>query len=176
MASLYRLYVPKQAVGANIIYFDLWLPKGQFVIDLLGVQPIVSGAVAVAGVVGVDLILTRTSAVGSSAGASATYEGTDPTLMTISAHDNAQPLRDSQLSARLTPTAGATGGAVLAWRSVFTEETNDATYTACPDLARGYFDVPGIFIPDNSGFRVIQGAVASVGNIGFDVLFRLRDK
>lgn len=167
---IFKLFVPKQAVGANLVYFDLF-NAGSFGRDvsLLSLIPVVSGAVAVTGTLGVDLFLTRTTAVGTG-GTAATSEGTDPTAMTITAYNHQQPLPAGAfgISARLTPSGGATAGAVLGWREVFTEETSDATYNSVADMARMDMPLP-IFA--NTGIRVVQGAVASVGNIGFDVLF-----
>ena len=164
---IYKLFVPKQAVGADLVYFDCFNPGGVgFDMELLSVQPVVSGAVAVTGVVAVDLLLTRTSAVGTG-GTAATTEGSSTTAMTFTAVDNSQPVALSTMSARLTPTGGATAGAVLGWTSVFTEETNGGAYTPSLDLV----DSP-ILIPGATGFRVVQGAVASVGNIGFNVRFK----
>lgn len=171
--SLYRLFVPKQAVGASLVYFDLFVPSTSAQrVELLSCIPVVSGAVAVTGVVGVDLFLTRTSAVGTG-GTAATFEGSALDALTFCGHDNRQPLTANDISARLTPTGGATAAAVLSWRCVFTEETNDATYTVTADLARGQSpDLPAIVIPVSSGIRVVQGSVASVGNIGFDLTLR----
>jgi hypothetical protein len=172
----YRLFVPKQAVGANLVYFDLFNAAGSTrEIQLLSVVPVVSGAVAVTGVVGVDLILTRTTAIGTG-GTAAVAEGTDPTAMAITAQASTQAIH-GKITARLTPTGGATAGAVLSWRCVFTEETNSAAYTPVTDMARNlYPDMAPILIPENSGIRVVQGSVASVGNIGFDVVFSVRAK
>lgn len=167
--ALYKLFVPKQAVGANLVYFDLFsVASNGLLVEVLSLIPIVSGAVAVTGVVGVDLILTRTSAVGTG-GTAATAQGTDTTAMTFSALDSTQALDLAKLSARLTPTGGATAGAVLGWRTVFTEETNSGTYNAVEDMIK----FP-LLVPPGSGIRVVQGAVASVGNIGFDALIRIR--
>lgn len=173
---LYHLFVPKQATGANLVYFDLFNASGSTSrIEVKSIQPIISGAVAVTGVVGVDLILTRTTAIGTS-GTAATSEGTDTTAMTFSALDSSQPINAS-ITARLTPSGGATAGAVISWRSVFTEETNSAAYTPVTDMVRGlYPDLPGLLVPEGSGIRVVQGAVASVGNIGFDVIFSVSTK
>jgi hypothetical protein len=172
----YRLFVPKQAVGADLVYFDLFNASGSASeVRLLSVLPIVSGAVAVSGLLGVDLFLTRTTAVGTG-GTAATSEGTSLTAATFSGHDSTQPIHSS-ITARLTPSGGATAGAVLSWRSVFTEETSDATYTAAVEMARqGMEDVGYMLIPENSGIRVVQGNIASVGNIGFGVIFDVRPK
>jgi len=174
---LYKLFVPSQAVGANLVYFDLFNPGSVGLdMDLLSVIPVVSGAVVVTGAVAVNLFLTRTTAVGTG-GTAATAEGTSLTAMTISRFDNSQPVALTMVSARLTPTGGATAGAVLAQRSLFTEETNAGTYTQIADMVRNWDQhLPGLLVPGGTGIRVVQGSVASVGNIGFDVLFNLRSR
>lgn len=169
---LFRLFVPQQAVGANLVYFDLFNATGSGArLKLLSVQEIVAGSTAVTGVVAVDLFLTRTSAIGTG-GTLATLEGTSLTAATISAMDHSQAMPGG-ITARLTPTGGGTAGAVLSWASVFTEETNAGTYTPAPDFVRPSVDIPGVFVNENSGIRVVQGAIASVGNIGFNVIFDL---
>lgn len=169
---LYRLFVPSQTVGANVVHFDLWLPAGGNRIDLVSVLPVVDASVAVTGLVGVSLFLTRTSAVGSG-GTEATFQGTALDAATFSSHDGSQPLSPSQISARKTPSGGATAGAVLSQRCCFTEETAAAAYFSLPDMVRhGYSDLPAIAVPAGSGIRVVQSSVASVGTIGFDVMFR----
>lgn len=165
-----RLFVPKQAVGADLVYFDLYNTSDK-VLAISSVRAIVSGAVAVTGVVGVDLFLTYTSAVGTG-GTAATYGGTSLTAATFcSETPKGQPIPPT-ITARLTPTGGATAGPVITWQTVFTEETNSASYMGLlSDFLKGD-DV--ILVPKDSGIRVVQGAVASVGNIGFDVRFTLR--
>lgn len=168
----YKLFVPLAAAGANKVYFDLWNGSDK-TIEVASVVPIASGAVAVVGVLSVDLFLTRTTAVGT-AGTGATLEGTSLTAATFVRMDtDAPPLRDG-ISARFTPGGGATAGAVLGFNSIFTEETALPTYfksnmveAAQPGLNSVLTVRPG------TGIRVVQGAVASVGNIGFDVLFQV---
>ena len=77
------------------------------------------------------------------------------------------------MSARLTPTGGATAGAWLGYASVYTEETNSAPYISMlNDLARRNLDdSPPILVKPGTGISVVQGSVASVGNIGFEVAF-----
>lgn len=173
----FKLFVPKQAVGANLVYFDLFNASGSAVTLILeSCLPIVSGAVAVVGTLGVDLFLTRTSAVGTG-GTAADFNGTSLTAATISTIDPAGSALPNGVTARLTPTGGATAGAVLSWCSVFTEETNTATYfSVMNDLARRHRDSPFPRIPQGAGIRVVQGSVASVGNIGFELGFRLERK
>lgn len=171
--TIYKLFIPKQAVGADLVYFDLFNVGGVGCdVDLVSVVPVVSGAVAVTGVVGVDLLLTRTTAVGTG-GTAATFQGTDTTAATFSCLNGDQPLVTSLgISARLTPSGGATAGAVLAWTTVFTEETT-MSYAAIDMLKRGNPAMPDVPIKSGTGIRVVQGAVASVGNIGFDVAIRV---
>lgn len=167
----YKLFVPVQAVGANKVYFDLWNGSDND-IEVASVVPIASGAVAVVGTLAVDLFLTRTKAIGTG-GTGATLEGSSLTAATFSAMTPTLPLR-SGISARLTPGGGATAGAVIGFNSLFTEETALPTYFRSNMVEAAQ---PGInsklVIPPNSGIRVVQGAVASVGNIGFDVLFQV---
>ena len=170
----FHLFVPKQASGANLKYFDLFNATGSgSILEIYSCLPIVSGAVAVTGVVGLDLHMQRTSAIGTG-GTAATREGTDPTACTISRINHIQNIHAS-ITARLTPTGGATADAVLGWRSLFTEETSSAAYVVPPDLARHtYMDIPPVIVRENTGLMVIQGSVASVGNIGFSVVFKVK--
>jgi hypothetical protein len=169
--SYYKLFIPKQAVGASKLYFDLWnVATSGWTVQIEALRPVISGAVAVTGTLGVDLFLTRTSAVGTG-GTAATAEGTSLTAMTFAHQNGSQPMNLNRVSARLTPTGGATAGAVLNWRCLFPEETNAGTYTQIADMVGS---MP-ITVSPGTGIRVVQGGVASVGNIGFDVLFRVRD-
>lgn len=166
----YRLFVPAQAVGTSVVFFDLFNAVGSASeLEVLSVLPVVSGAVAISGVIAVDLFLTKTTAVGTG-GTAATAEGTSLTAATISAQNHTQPIHGS-ITARLTPSGGATAGAVLATRSVFTEETNAGSYTPSDLITCG-----PVLVPEGKGIRVVQNNVASLGNIGFDVTFSVRPK
>jgi hypothetical protein len=168
----YHFHVPKQAVGANLVYFDVFNAAGSACdIILHSVAPVVSGAVAVTGVLGVDLFLTRTTTVGTG-GTAATKEGTDPTAATI-CQINGSRVLPAEITARLTPSGGGTAGAILGWTCVFTEETGNGTYTPSVDMVCPFTDIPALPVKEGSGFRVVQGAVASVGNIGFNVVFQV---
>ena len=170
----YRLYVPPQAVGASLIYFDLWNPStsGQ-VIEVKAVQVLMTGINVVSGVISVELYLNRTSAIGTG-GTAAVQNGATLTAMTFTGMNTQQPLE--LITARLTPSGGATAGALFTMRSVFPEETGaGGTYVPAVDMARnGYADVPPILVRPASGMSVVQGATASVGTIGFDVIFKVR--
>jgi len=168
----YKIFVPPSAAGANKVYFDLWNDSNK-TIEIASVVPIASGAVAVVGTLAVNLFLTRTTAVGTG-GTAATLEGTALDAATFCLMNPDGPPVPVGLSARLAPGGGATAGAVIGFNSIFTEETNIATYfrsnmveTAQPGLNSV------LTVPPGTGIRVVQGAVASVGNIGFDVLFQV---
>ena len=174
----YRLFVPKQAVGGDLIYFDFFNATGSgHDILLMSVMPVVSGAVAVTGVVGVDLHLNRTSAVGTG-GTAAGFNLSAFTSASIACLAYGGAPMPTGITARLTPTGGATAGAHLGWCCVFSEETNSGTYNAARNdlVTMGLADATPIIIQQNSGISVVQGAVASVGNIGFNVSFRLKAK
>ena len=151
------LSVPSQAAGASKVFFDLW--NGSTVPLVLGkLVGIKDGSVAVTGVVAVKLIATRTSAIGTG-GTAAVAESATVTDSVISATDPSVAL-PSGVTARSAPSGGATAGAVLGEAEIFPEETSDQYLPV--DL------VPAdTIIPAGTGIRVIQGAVASVGNIGF---------
>jgi len=168
--QLFKLFVPVGAAGANKVYFDLWNGSDR-VIEIGSVTPIVSGAVAVVGTLAVDLFLTRTTAIGTG-GTGATLEGTALTAATFSRMDPDGPALRSGISARLAPGGGATAGAVLAFNSNFTEETALPSYLHY-NLVEGQGDHGRVTVRPGTGIRVVQGAVASVGNIGFDILFQV---
>jgi hypothetical protein len=168
----YKLFVPLTAAGANKVYFDLWNGSDK-TIEVASVVPIASGAVAVVGTLAVDLFLTRTTAIGTG-GTGATLEGTALNAATFTRMDTDAPPLRAGISARFTPAGGATAGAVIGYNSMFTEETALPTYfkTNMVEAAQ-----PGLnsvlTVRPGTGIRVVQGAVASVGNIGFDVLFQV---
>lgn len=175
--NTYRVFVPYQSVGANLVYFDIFNGDSGIFLDVYSLVPIVSGANAVSGVLGVDLFLTRTTAIGTG-GTAATREGTSLTAMTISNMVGTGNTLTGTVTGRLTPTGGATAGAVISWCSVFTEETSAAPYYAHTNdfVRRNAVDVNPLIVPPSSGFRVVQGSVASVGTIGFDVIMQVRSK
>ena len=164
----FRLFVPSQAVGANKVYFDLFNATGSGNTLLLQqARMFVNLDTAVTGTLGIQTYLTRTTAVGTG-GTAATTEGTSLTAATISKFDPASASLSANITARLAPTGGATAGAVIGYGALFTEETNAGAAVASA-LGVSYLldsgkDIP---IPENSGIRVVQGAVASVGNVVF---------
>jgi hypothetical protein len=172
--DVYRLVIPPQAVGANKVYFDLFNATGTGkTIRIRSAFAAPSNDVAVTGTLGVRLHLTRTSAVGTG-GTTINTDDTSLTNGTICKLDPSLASLPAGVTARLAPAGGATAGALIAVRHVFTEETNAATALAALSGAE-FVRLQGadVLVPENTGIRVVQGAVASVGNIGFEVNFEL---
>lgn len=171
---VYRLVIPPQAVGANKVHCDLFNASGSGVsLRILAAFAYPSLDVAVTGTVGVQLALTRTSAVGTG-GTAATNEGTSLTAGAISRIDSATGALPAQVTARAAPTGGATAGAFIALRHVFTEETNAGTALAGAfgaEFIRN--EGASLIVPQGTGVRFVQGSVASVGSLSFEITFEL---
>lgn len=171
----YRLVIPSAAVGASKVYFDLFNATGSAkIMKIKTVTAYVDSDTAVTGTLGVELELTRTTAVGTG-GTAATNDSTSLTAPSISRFDTNDSVVPVQITARALPTAGATGGAYLGSRWVFTEETS-APGGIAGNLGAALikYDDPDLIVRENSGIRIIQGTVASVGNIAFEVDFELQ--
>lgn len=171
--DFYKLLLPSQAVGANKLFLDLFNATGSGkTMRIHSVKAIPDIDTAVTGTLGVQIDLFKSTAVGTG-GTAATANGTVSTAATITNINNATAL-PAGVTARLGPTAGATAGAWLGSRWVFTEETNASSGLGALMGAEFIvdFEVPVVLL-ENSGLRINQGAVASVGNIAFDILFEL---
>lgn len=173
-APVYRLIVPSQAVGANKVFCDLFNATGSgVVLRILSAFCYVDSDTAVTGTLGVEVALTRTSAVGTG-GTAATADGTSLTAATISKLDTASAALSASVTARSAPTAGATAGALLATRYVFTEETSAPSGIA-GILGAEFIRNEGaeLYVRENTGLRFVQGVVASVGNLTFEITFEV---
>ena len=171
--DFYKLLLPSQAVGASKLYLDLFNASGSGKsMRIHSVLAIVDNDTAVTGTLGVQLDLFKTTAVGTG-GTAATANGTVSTAATIT-NLNTSTALPAQVTARLGPTGGATSGAWMGTRWVFTEETNAGSAFAGQYGAEFIMDkeVP-VVLAENSGLKIVQGTVASVGNIAFDILFEL---
>lgn len=170
-APAYRLFVPAQAAGANKVYFDLFNASGSGkALKLKSVRAVKDGSVAVTGAVTVKLYLTKTTSAGTG-GTAATTDGSSLTAITISEHDSSNAALPAQVTARAAPTGAPTAGAVIAERHIMPEETNASTYDRAEFLMPEGLDIQPLVVREGEGIRIVQGAVASVGNIGFDVIF-----
>lgn len=171
--DFYKLLLPSQAVGANKLFLDLFNATGSGkTMRIHSALAIVDNDTAVTGTLGVQIDLFKSTAVGTG-GTAATANGTVSTAATITNINTATAL-PAGVTARLGPTAGATAGAWLGSRWVFTEETNAGSAFAGQYGAEFIMDkeVPVVLL-ENSGLRINQGAVASVGNIAFEIMFEL---
>lgn len=169
----FRLFVPGQAVGASVVFFDLFNRSDTgHRVQVWSVIPIVVSSTAVTGVVGIDLFLTRTTAVGTG-GTAADRNGTSLTAATFSSMDDAGVNLPGGITARLTPTGGATAGPVISYVSVFGEETNSAAYNGHTNcfIQRLRPSFGSLTLKQGTGMRVVQSTVASAGNVAFDVMF-----
>lgn len=170
----YRFVCPSQAVGASKVYCDLFNASGSGkIMKILSVFVYPDIDTAVTGTLGVEVALTRTTAVGTG-GTAATNDSTSLTAPTISRFDTADPVVPAQVTARMSPAGGATAGAYLGSRWVFTEETNAGSALAAmggADLIRN--EGAKLIVREGEGIRVVQGTVASVGSVAIEVNFAL---
>ena len=170
----YRMICPAQAVGANKVFLDLFNATGSGgTLRVLSAYCFVDNDTAVTGTLGVEISLTRTTAVGTG-GTTATTNGTALTAITLSTMDTANAALSANITARSSPTGGATAGALIGQRWVFTEETNASSGIAGV-LGAEFVRNEGadLIVRENTGLRFVQGAVASVGNLAFEITFEV---
>lgn len=170
----YRLICPSQAVGANKVFLDFFNATGSgLTINILSAYCYVDNDTAVTGTLGVEVSLTRTTSAGTG-GTAATLDGTSLTAITISKMDTADPALSANITARSSPTGGAVAGALVGQRWVFTEETNASSGIA-GILGAEFVRNEGadLIVRENSGLRFVQGSVASVGNLAFEITFEV---
>jgi hypothetical protein len=170
----YRMICPAQAVGANKVFLDLFNATGSGgTLRVLSAYCFVDNDTAVTGTLGVEISLTRTTAVGTG-GTTATTNGTALTAITLTTMDTANPALSANITARSSPTGGATAGALIGQRWMFTEETNASSGIAGV-LGAEFVRNEGadLIVRENTGLRFVQGAVASVGNLAFEITFEV---
>jgi hypothetical protein len=170
----YRMTCPAQAVGANKVFLDLFNATGSGgTLRVLSAFCFVDNDTAVTGTLGVEISLTRTTAIGTG-GTAATADGTSLTAITLAKMDTANAALSANITARSSPTGGATAGALIGQRWLFTEETNASSGIA-GTLGAEFVRNEGadLIVRENSGLRFVQGTVASVGNLGFEITFEV---
>jgi hypothetical protein len=170
----YRLICPSQAVGANKVFVDLFNATGSGVsLRILSAYCFADNDTAVTGTLGVEVNLTRTTAVGTG-GTAATADGASLTAITLTKMDTANAALSANITARSAPTGGATAGALLGQRWIFTEETSAPSGIA-GTLGSEFIRNEGadLIVRENSGLRFVQGTVASVGNLSFEITFEV---
>jgi hypothetical protein len=171
----YNWWVPWQAVGANKLMGDIFNASGSGkILEVRGVWGIPKNDVAVTGVLGVEIGIYRTSAIGTGGSAHTYNGGTASTSHVITPWDSNNVAPPAQVTARAAPTGGATISALWWPQFAFTEETNAASYIS------GYTNLipvgtvnQRLTLNEGQGMLIKQGAVASVGSLGFLTLFTL---
>lgn len=172
----YSWWIPTAAVGASKLYGDLFNASGSGkLIELRGLWAIVDTDTAVTGAVGIEIMLVRTSTVGTG-GTAPTYNGGSASSTgTIIPFDTANASLPAQVTARALPTGGATIAAFYWSQWVSGEEaaTSSANitsfYNLLPDTTMGQ----RIVLREGQGLLIKQGTVASVGNMAFLTVFTL---
>jgi hypothetical protein len=173
-SPVYRLRVPASTVGANKVHCDLFNASGSGVtIRVLAAFCFPDIDTAVTGVVAAEVALTRTTAVGTG-GTTAAANEASLTLPGITSMDTDYAALPAQITARSGPAGGATAGAVVAQRWVFTEETNAGSAIAAA-IGAEFVRNEGaeLYVRQGTGLRFVQGAVASVGTLSFEITFEL---
>lgn len=170
----YRFISTSSTVGANKVHCDIFNGAGSGVVmKVLSVFAYPDFDTAVTGTLAVELALTRTTSVGTG-GTAATNEGTSITAPAIAKFDTDFINLPAQITARLAPAGGATAGAYMGSRWMFTEETNAGTAVAGAvgvELVRN--NGADVIVREGSGLRVVQGTVASVGAVAIEINFEL---
>lgn len=167
------LVIPPAAVGASKIYFDLFNNQASTTLKLRKLFGIVATDVAVTGVVGIRADVMRTSAVGTGGTAATTTASASKTAAGFWPFATANTL-PAGITARAVPTAGATDEQWLFPSYLFTEETNVSSqvtqfYNLLPELGTEQ----AIELPTGKGLKVVQGTVASVGTVGYLLVFTI---
>lgn len=162
------------AGGSSKLMADLFNAAGSgynVIIEGIFVRP--KGDVAVSGVVAARFNFLRTSSAGTS-GQTIGYASASETAASIIPFDTEQNPIPTGISARTTPTGGATITVRLADTMVFSEETSPAIYNDqhmnVLKLGRKIRLRPG------QGLLIKQGSVASVNSYEFDVYFTVEER
>jgi hypothetical protein len=174
--ATYAWVIPAAAVGADKLYADLFngAASGK-VIRILEILVIPKLDVAIVGAVSVRLDAYRTSAVGTGGNAAPYQSATrDVAGGSIFPLDTANATLPAQITARAVPAGGATIAEWLTTEHVICEESaTSGSYCRRFDqlnpAARRFGQL--LTLREGQGLLLKQGAVASVGSMGFQVVF-----
>ena len=172
----YSWWVPTAAVGASKLYADLFNATGSGkIINIHGVWCIVDTDTAVTGALGIQIMLLRTSAVGTG-GTAPTYNGgSAETTGTIIPYDTANAALPAQVTARALPTGGATIAAFY-WAQFFAGEetaTSMAFMGSFQNMLPVGLNIQELTLREGEGLLIKQGPVAATGNVSFLTVFTL---
>jgi hypothetical protein len=173
----YLYNITAGAVGASKLYADLFNGSGSGkIVRVIDIRVIPKLDVAVTGALAVRIDLYRTSAVGTggttAAYKSATIDVAGGNICPLDTNNAALP---AQITARTVPTGGATISEWIATRHVAPEESNTSMGYIGPDtnMLPTLYPEQKFTLREGQGILLKQGTVASVGSIGFLVLFTL---
>lgn len=173
----YGLITPPITVGADKLLLDIFNATGSGkVMDIRGAWLIPKLDVAVTGAVAVRVDMFRTSAVGTGGTALAVDSATrDVAGGNIWKYDESNAAVPAQITARNSPTGGATKSRWLFPSSVATEEsaTSMGYLTQWQNLIPMFFYGQKLAVRENTGVLFQQGSVASVGSVSILVAFTL---
>lgn len=170
--AVYRMTVVGSAVGASKVHCDLFNGDASIILKVISAKVLPNIDTAVTGTVSSAIFFTRTTAVGTG-GTAATLENTTLVGHAINKLDTSSPVLDADITARAAPSGGATAGATLGVRHVFMEETNAGAALAAMQGAEYVVADAPIYVRPGSGLRFVQGAVASVGTLNFEITFEV---
>ena len=172
----YSWWIPTAAVGASKLYGDIFNAAGSGkIIELRGIWAIVDTDTGVTGALGIEVMLLRTSAVGTG-GTAPTYNGgAASSTGTIIPFDTANAALPAQITARALPTGGATLAAFYWSQWVAGEEasTSSANITSFENLLPTTTMGQRIVLREGQGLLIKQGTVAATGNMAFLTVFTL---
>lgn len=171
-AGVYRMIVNGSAVGANKVHCDLFNANATLIVKVVSAKVMPDIDTAVTGVVSAEISLTRTTNVGTG-GTAKTDDNTALTGISISRLDTALAALDADITARTQTTGGATAGAILGTRHIFMEETNAGAAIAAALGAEFIDQRYPVILRQNQGLRFVQGTVASVGTLNFEITFEV---
>lgn len=172
----YSWWVPTAAVGAGKLYADLFNASGSGkIINIHGIWCIVDTDTGLTGALGIQIMLLRTSAVGTG-GTAPTYNGgSAETTGTIVPFDTANAALPAQITARALPTGGATIAAFWWSQFVVGEEaaTSMAYIASFQNMIPVGLNIQELTLREGQGILYKQGPVAATGNVSFLTVFTL---
>jgi len=167
---------PPIAVGASKFMLDLFNATGSGkVLDIRGLWAIAKSDVAVTGAVAARYDVFRTSTIGTGGTAASVDSATvDPGGGNFTKFDESNSAIPAQITARVAPTGGGTGSRWLFPVFAFPEETAPAAHLLqfqnwIPMFTYGQ----KLVVRENTGIKIVQGSVASVGSFSFLIAFTL---
>ena len=170
----YILNTGEITAGASKVFADLFNPSGSgYVLKVQGIYVKPKSDVAVTGVVNPKFGVYLTSAIGAS-GQNVAYASSSATAASIIPLDSLQPALPGGITARTSPTAGATIAVRLATVYAISEETNAGV--ALQEHQNVLKQGAEIVVRPGQGIVIKQGSVASLNDYEFDVWFNVEEE